>query len=165
MLVSNEVTIYGLFDPRDGLIRYVGKANNPYKRLKAHLRELRRRTPLYDWIGFLRKEGITPHIRILEIVSASTWQEAEKRQIAFYRATSTRLLNVADGGDEPKCPYEIRVKNGSRIAGTRDHRLWKIKWAVGQILAHSKRLTDEEKSRVRIAVTTYPERFARFAGF
>lgn len=31
--------IYGLIDPLSGEIRYVGKANDPARRLRGHLRE------------------------------------------------------------------------------------------------------------------------------
>jgi hypothetical protein len=49
----SQIIIYGLFDPRTGELRYVGKARDPQKRLKGHL-AARRRTPVYDWIGALR---------------------------------------------------------------------------------------------------------------
>lgn len=98
--------IYGLYD-RAGNLRYIGKANDVGARLKSHMRDARRRhTPLYCW---LRKHG-KPEVRVLESGLAE-WREAERRLIAQARARGDRLLNIADGGDEPHCPPEIRRKN------------------------------------------------------
>jgi len=103
-------SIYGLYDV-DGNLRYIGKANNPRKRLMSHMRDARRRrTPLYDWIN---KHGI-PEMRVLESDCAD-WREAEKRLIAEARVNGARLLNVADGGDEPYCSPETRSANGRRM--------------------------------------------------
>jgi hypothetical protein len=51
---SETAEIYGLLDPRDGKLRYIGKAVCAAKRLKSHLRDARKRdTPVYRWINEL----------------------------------------------------------------------------------------------------------------
>jgi hypothetical protein len=156
------ISIYGLADPRDGRVRYVGKANDPARRLKAHLREMRRRTPLYDWIGSLRKVGITPSLRVLEIVHSGDWQEAEKRQIAAHRAAGARLLNIADGGDEPYCDKETRAQNGRKVAATRDPRIWHIKRAMGYAIKAGT-LSEESREKLRRAAAMRPDLFGEYA--
>jgi|SRR5215217_2940168 len=108
--------IYALIGPHDGAVRYIGKANDSAKRLKSHLRDARRRkTPVYDWINMLAKSGMRPTFRVLEI--ADDWVEAERRLIAEARSRGERLLNVADGGDEPFCSPEVRAANGRKSKG------------------------------------------------
>jgi len=102
-------SIYGLFD-KDGLLRYVGKANNPAQRLKGHIRDsLKKNTPLYAW---MRKHGV-PEMRVLE-ANCVDWKEAERRLIREARERGDKLLNVADGGDQPFCPVEVRRENGRK---------------------------------------------------
>lgn len=113
---QEEAEIYGLFDPESGELRYIGKANNSAKRLKSHLREVRRRkTPLYNWLAKLE---LPPIVEVLE--RTCNWREAETRLIAEHRAKGTRLLNIADGGDEPHCPKSIRADNGRMAAKKRN---------------------------------------------
>lgn len=104
--------IYALTDPT-GEIRYIGKANNSRARFKGHLRDAKRRkTPVYAWIRKLEKIGQRPGLTVLEI--CDDWQSAEQRLIADHRAAGARLLNVADGGDEPFCSCEQRRTLGRK---------------------------------------------------
>lgn len=103
--------IYGLYD-QDGKLRYIGKANNAAARLAGHLREKRRRTPLYDWIHKMKSAGMPPTMRVLATVPKSDWQRTEKQLIFEARLRGEQLLNVADGGDEPFCSKETRAQNG-----------------------------------------------------
>lgn len=114
-MTVQQVSIYALSDPRGGGVRYVGKANDPAKRLKSHLRDARRRrTPVYLWINRLLKAGVVPAITVLETCGVDEWPDAERRLIAKYRANGD-LLNLADGGDEPVCPLSVRQANGSKV--------------------------------------------------
>lgn len=86
--------IYGLYDSR-GNLRYIGKANDPDKRLSSHMRDMRRRdTPLYRWM----RENGKPVMRVLEH-NCSDWQRSEKELIAHFRKIGCDLLNIADGGN------------------------------------------------------------------
>jgi len=105
--------IYGLYDA-NGRLRYVGKAKDPHSRLVGHMRASKtrktRKTPLYDWI---RKHG-QPELRVVE-ANCKNWQEAERRHIREAREAGLPLLNVADGGDEPFCPKNVRSAHGRRL--------------------------------------------------
>jgi ribosomal protein L13E len=113
------VTIYGLCDPRTGIVRYVGKATDAEKRYRAHMREHRRRTPLYDWIAKLRRNGEAPTLAVLLTCEEADWRYEEQRLIAWSRALGPPLLNLAHGGDEPLCSPQVRAENGRRTAAKR----------------------------------------------
>lgn len=96
-----NVEIYGLAGP-DGRIRYIGKAKCAKTRLAGHLRERRRKYPVYRWIAKLKMQGLQPSLTIIESCSENEWPERERAIIAEYREVTPDLLNVADGGDQPK---------------------------------------------------------------
>jgi hypothetical protein len=111
------VEIYTLSDPRNGEIRYVGKAVSAVARLKTHIRDARRRdTPLYRWINKLARDGVIPSVSVIDTCSPDDWREREISAIADERGRNPRLLNVADGGDEPHCPPDVRVSNARSVA-------------------------------------------------
>lgn len=110
--MSKKVQIYALLCPLVGDVRYIGKANNAKQRFRGHLKEVRRRTPLYDWIGSLKKKGLQPSMNVLLECENELWEHEEVRLISEYRASGARLLNLADGGNAPKCSDDVRSRNG-----------------------------------------------------
>ena len=94
------IHIYTLVDPRNGQVRYVGKTVDPKNRLSVHLKD-GDRTYRGNWIKSLKREGYTPEMRTLEIVSSAgtEWQEREKFWIQFYRQQGFQLTNLTDGGE------------------------------------------------------------------
>ncbi len=48
---------------------------------------------------------------MLHVVDGNDWQSVERLAISDARASGVRLLNVADGGDEPYCSKEVRAAN------------------------------------------------------
>lgn len=92
--------IYGLVDPRDGKVRYVGKADDPQKRLKSHLREKDRKNKRkLLWIEELAELGLKPSITYLQEVGPEDWGENETFQIEFFRSRGLADLNIAPGGE------------------------------------------------------------------
>ena len=66
--------IYGLLDPRDRCLRYVGKTHKRRElRLAEHIAHAREglRAPVYDWIRTLEAEDLQPIIVVLERVAAT----------------------------------------------------------------------------------------------
>jgi len=154
-------SIYGLYDSK-GRLRYIGKAVDPVKRLKGHMRETRRKSPLYDWIA---KNG-KPELRILE-ANCVDWREAERRLIADARAAGEKLLNIADGGDEPYCPKEVRARNGAANAKAIQadplrKRVWELKRNIGQALKEGF-VTNASRAKLRLAASLRPDLFGAFA--
>lgn len=65
--------IYILIDPRNNQVRYVGKSNNPKKRLQSHYYAYKP-TPKLNWLLKLRKLGISPELLIVDEVPTDEWQ-------------------------------------------------------------------------------------------
>jgi len=101
-IATRTILIYGLFDPRDGTLRYVGKtARSLDVRQSRHLQEARAGTPthLYNWWRLLGNLGLKPEIAEIDTVQAgSDWVEAEQFWIAYFRFVGCDLLNVSIGG-------------------------------------------------------------------
>ena len=107
--------IYGLYDPNTNELRYIGKANDSKKRLASHLRDARRRDyPVYRWINKLLSKNQLPIMKVLLVTDSESWREDEKRIIKENRESGVKLLNVAEGGDEPYCSRETRAANGKK---------------------------------------------------
>ena len=101
----DTTNIYVLKDPRTNEIRYVGKANNPSKRLRGHInRTLRnkragiRLNHKEQWIFSMLKEGVRPTLDVIAVVPLSIWQAYEQYAIAIY-SLEHNLTNYAEGGE------------------------------------------------------------------
>lgn len=95
--------IYGLFDPRTGDLRYVGKSTSGLRRAKQHhtRADLRRhgRSHKSSWIKSLLAQGLVPHSQVLlECQTAEELYDIEQQTIAHYRSLGVDLTNMADGG-------------------------------------------------------------------
>jgi hypothetical protein len=92
--------IYVLIDPRTGEVRYVGKSNDPIRRLQGHLQSARADKPwgVCRWIRDLAAVGLTPGVVVIDQVSADEWEPAEVEWIAHFRSAGARLTNTAPGG-------------------------------------------------------------------
>lgn len=145
--------IYALCDPDTGEIRYIGKANNSKRRLASHIRDSRRKNmPVHGWIRKLVDSGKMPELIVIELTY--DWCEAERRLIAKSRARGDRLLNVADGGNEPHCPRDVRVANATLVNDDRASNPFKftrhkILRQLGVMASHMRRLgNNDTASRV-----------------
>lgn len=97
-------SIYVLFDPRDGRLRYVGWTTATLVvRLCQHLSEARFRpdAPTYRirWLRKLLRLGLRPTIKRVEHVSVKRGPVREQYWIKFYRKRGCDLVNSTDGGE------------------------------------------------------------------
>ena len=101
MEAEGTTFIYVLSDPLTGIIRYVGKANDPFDRFRRHqwVLSCEHRLPKTRWVNKLRKQGMRPHMDILDEVPISEWQFWETEYIRVFRMLGLPLLNVTEGGD------------------------------------------------------------------
>lgn len=164
--MTKQVEIYALTDPDSGETRYIGKANDARKRFKGHLSETRRKTPVYCWIQALRLEGKTPGLTVIEICNADDWQEVEKTSIRIARREGARLLNIAEGGDEPYCSKEVRAANGRKNAKARVDTpfkayVWKLKRDLSQLIRQGY-CDNETREMIRQAARKRPDLFGCF---
>ncbi len=158
--------IYALCEPDSGAIRYIGKANDSAKRLKSHMRDSYRRDfPVYRWMRKLALGGKTPTLVVLE--TAENWQERERIIIAAHIAKGCALLNVAEGGDEPHCPKEVRAENGRKNAAAinadpKRKRMQQIKMNLSRALRDGY-VSEGTKAKMRLAAQTNPKEFGLWA--
>ena len=72
--------IYGLVDPRDGVVRYIGQSISPKYRYKHHLYSLKKGYGAYkiNWINKLKKANQKPILKVLHCFSKEdiNWKEA-----------------------------------------------------------------------------------------
>lgn len=93
-------SIYGLRDPRDWRIRYIGRTAKSFpKRLLQHgyIRNPRHYTRRENWIQLLLRQGLKPIMECLEVVPGDGC-EAERKWIAKFREMGHDLVNGNDGG-------------------------------------------------------------------
>ena len=95
--------IYGLIDPRNGQLRYVGKTSGQLSiRLAHHVhRSLHQRTNYHkaNWIRGLVSEGYRPQIIALVETDHDTFVQAETFYIRYFREMGCPLTNLTDGGE------------------------------------------------------------------
>ena len=100
--------IYALKEPDTGKIRYVGKSNNPKKRLEAHLgRSKHTGCHREVWISSLKNRGLKPTIEILDEVPKDCWQQWESAWIQFYLEQGCDLTNATLGGEGRDCTGRV----------------------------------------------------------
>lgn len=95
--------VYGLVDPRNGELRYVGKSSIGIKRPRVHQLARGRvgRTKKDSWLKSMYSDGATvPSIIILRVCANDVEVLAhEVLLIALFRNAGFNLTNLTDGGD------------------------------------------------------------------
>ena len=91
------VYIYTLEHPETQEVRYVGKTDNPKRRLEEHYSD-KRAAYRGNWVKSLRKQGLRPVMKILEEATLETWENCEVYWIGQMRAWGFRLCNLENGG-------------------------------------------------------------------
>lgn len=120
--------IYALCEPGTRTVRYIGKADDPKKRLREHRRSVsaRKKNPLGDWLGSLLALGIKPEMVVLREVLIEQWELAEERFIRLARGCGMALVNSNDGGGGPTThtpeTCEIIRKTHLGVPKTPEHR-------------------------------------------
>ncbi len=95
------VFIYGLIDPRNGHLRYVGRTKQTLaRRRSAHIQNANKGAELHSqcWIRGVLMDGLKPEIVLIERSDEVSWVEAEQFWIEYWRALGADLTNRAIGG-------------------------------------------------------------------
>lgn len=94
--------IYALLCP-SGKVRYIGKTNDPVKRLRRHISRAKyheTKSHAANWIRSLLKVGHKPTLKVLEeIPDGGDWVSREIETIAEYRSLGFDLTNATAGGE------------------------------------------------------------------
>ena len=96
------LSIYGLIDPRDGELRYVGKTSvSVWKRRAQHVEASKtKRTRCARWVRSLRRLGLRPDVVVFEThATEDALSEAERFFISYMRWLGCNLTNHTDGGE------------------------------------------------------------------
>ncbi len=99
--MSKKVYIYGLYDPRNYQLRYIGKTENLRKRLWHHLKDAKAGQKTYkaNWMRQLLSEGLEPTIGILMETTEDNWPEDERNCITEAIVNGANLTNLTEGGE------------------------------------------------------------------
>jgi NUMOD3 motif len=119
--MSSNHKVYGLRDPRDGRIRYIGKSINPEHRLTVHLYYARRGTCTHAlrWMKGLLNNDLKPDVVILEDeIAEAMIDERERWWIAEGERRGWCLTNMTEGGDGGAYKYpESGAKISAKLKG------------------------------------------------
>jgi len=123
-----SVFIYSLHDPETGHLRYVGKANNPIKRLRNHLsRRGLKKSHRDSWIQNLKSRGLKPIQFIVAEVPEVGWQFQEQKFIRGARDLGFDLVNETEGGEGLVNPSSATREK------MRASHIGKIPWNKGKL--------------------------------
>lgn len=142
------ISVYGLVDPRNSELRYIGKSVKPTERLTTHIREARGGSVLHSrrWISGLLSDGLKPDLFIIETCADNTSaNEAECFWIASMRAVGCDLTNRTIGGDGQPRGYRPTPEVAQKISAKN----------------RGMKRTEEQKARLRLAFNTPEERARR----
>ena len=144
--------IYALIDPETAQMRYVGKSNDPIRRLGRHLSTARMDTKIGNkkfekWLLELVARGHRPGIVVLETIEHIRWKDAERYWISQLRAAGFALLNVHPGGAGPS---RRRWSTGGRPL-SEEHRAAISETLRGRVFSdeHRQRLSEASKGKPR----------------
>lgn len=130
---EKPVYIYGLADPRDGLIKYIGKSFDPKHRLSDHQCSTKQERG-YLLQRWLREIAFAPVLTILEECT-NNWRVRERFWIAKLRL---QLVNLRPGG-ESGVGATVDIENNRRC------RISRARTGMRFSLAHRQRLSQKKK--------------------
>ena len=118
MAMTDRWFIYVLRDPRTNEIRYVGKAADPARRLRAHCYGVRRQAHRYTarWIRSLKALGLKPSMTVIDAGNGDGHGAAERAWIAEFHRRGARLTNHTPGGDGGGGPHSEETREKIRRA-------------------------------------------------
>ena len=89
----SEAYIYALVDPETRVARYIGKTQNPARRMGSHRQGGGRRK--LRWFDYLKTRNLSPDMEILE--TASDGQKAQVCELAWIRHAIERGNRLVNG--------------------------------------------------------------------
>lgn len=96
---NRKIWIYTLTDPRNNLVKYIGKTFRLNRRLNDHINEINSNTKKTAWIKNLKKENLKPIFEILEETNIEDCNFLEIYWIGQFKVWGFDLKNTTNGGD------------------------------------------------------------------
>lgn len=98
MIESTRITyIYGLYELGKDEIRYIGKSDNPFNRIRSHIND-KSFSHKSCWIKSVVKNDGKICLKIVSVIPYDKWKEMEVYYISEYRKKND-LVNYTSGGD------------------------------------------------------------------
>jgi len=96
----NKTFIYTLSDS-NGIVRYIGKTDDPKRRLREHLYESKKKPKNHRhyWIMTLINKNEEPVLDIIDYVPSSDWEFWEIFYISLFKGWGFNLVNETNGGE------------------------------------------------------------------
>jgi hypothetical protein len=113
------VYIYGLYDPRNGNLRYIGKTISLKRRFYGHIKD-KGNNYRRNWIKGLSNLGLKPEMKVLETIENSDdkeWQERERHWISESHRLGHPITNLDSGGNSGFLKSQ-KTKDKIRLAKT-----------------------------------------------
>lgn len=126
-----KVTIYSLIDPRDNMVKYIGKTvqSDPSKRYDGHIyqwkRDKGRHTKVNSWVKCLYNLGLKPLFNVVDTCNESNWKAYERGYIALLKACGANLKNLTNGGDEQPSNSNSPEAKAKRLETLKTSEAWK----------------------------------------
>lgn len=142
--MGDYVFIYGLCDPKNKQLRYIGKSVNPKNRLRRHICDRNKYDTHKDrWLKNLINEGLRPELTIIDEVPKKEWQYWEKFYISYFKCVGCYLTNTTEGGDQPPSTKGRKHTKESRLKMSKTKKGKPIPW-----LNDGKPRTEEHKKNL-----------------
>ena len=94
--------IYVLICPLSKEVRYVGKSNDPQRRLKDHMIDFRTRLGEFKkvtWLRGLFEKKLKPEMEIIDTIDMNDWKYWEQWWIEYFKYLGFSLVNSKSGGN------------------------------------------------------------------
>ena len=116
------MVIYGLVDPRDGLVYYIGSSNHLEREIRAFVYHARTggSALVHGWIRELLDEDLAPELVVFEYADGDGWKEVKRALISEHSGINAGLLNITYNR---QC-YPVSDETKARI-GDANRRRWK----------------------------------------
>lgn len=125
----SNMFIYGLIDPRDGSLKYIGKTTQGIERFRQHYYSYKSyskegKTKKVNWINKLKKLNLIFDIVYLEyFTNEKEMNESETFYIQYFRSIGCNLLNHNDGGEDT--PKHKVTDDTKKILSEKSRLAWK----------------------------------------
>lgn len=109
--MEDKISIYGLINPIDNTLFYIGQTKSIKRRINEHIKCYRSKNPYKDGvIKKIKKNGLLPELIIIDIASNIT--SANKLEIEYItkaKLIGHKLTNLTDGGGNTANSQKIYI--------------------------------------------------------